>query len=337
MRRTLKIVLAATALTAAGPAAAQAATVTVTGDDGNPVAINPAAPPTIRNMDVQAVTNVTAADGPYYRAQVIGPDGVAASSPGICARPATLNSTTSFADYRGNGTYRVVVRRYTDSACNTPTGAPAEFPYTIGAGVAIGQPQGWLLSRQPNSVSPNTHSFGFNQNPGATLYEVRYARGGVIGPDGAISGPSAEGFVDRTTGTVPIRFDAPGRWVIVARAKTDDFFTPWSAPVTVQVKGPFDLQTITFPDSRGPSYSLRGVVREKAAAGRRVRVAIARGRKGGKFRTLGRPKIRRNGTFALRFRVQRTGRYRMRYTFRGSNLVAGARIVQSVRIRRRLI
>jgi hypothetical protein len=337
LRRTLKIALAATTLTAAGPAVAQAATVTVTGDDGNPVAINPAAPPTIRNMDVQTVTNLAPADGPYYQVQVIGPDGVAASSLGGCYRPTVINSATSYADYRGNGTYRVVLQRYSNPGCTTPAGAPTEFPYTIAAGVALGQPQSWVLSRQPNSISTNTHALPFNQNPGASLYEVRYARGGVIGPDGAISGPSGEGFVDRTTGTVPMRFDAPGTWVVVARAKTDDFFTPWSAPVTVQVKAPFDLQTVTFPDSRGPTYKLRGIVREKAAAGRRVTVAIARGRKGGKFRRLGRAKIRRNGTFAMRFRVRRTGRYRLRYTFRGSALMSGGAIVQSVQIRRRLI
>jgi hypothetical protein len=337
LRRTLKIALAATALGAVAPAGAQAATTTVTGDDGNPVAIDPAAPPTIRNMNVQAVTTLTAADGPQrYRAQVLGPDNVPASTQSPCLNPSITNSWTNFADYRGNGTYRVVLQRYTDAACNT-AGAAVQFPYTIAAGVAVGQPQNWLPTRQPNSFTLNTHQFAFTGNPGATLYEIRYARGGVIGPDGAISGPSQSGFVDSTTGTIPLRFDAPGSWVIVARAKTDDFFTPWSTPVTVQTKGPFDLQTVTFPDSRGPRYSLRGIVREKAAAGRRVSVAIARGRRGGKFRRLGRPKIRRNGTFALRFRVARTGRYRLRYTFKGSAQVGRGTIVQGIQIRRRLI
>jgi hypothetical protein len=337
LRRTLKIALAATALGIVAPAGAQAATATVTGDDGNPVAIDPSAPPTIRNMNVQTVTTVTPSDGPYYRTQVFGPDGVAASSLGICARPTALVSSTNFADYRGNGTYRLYMQRYSDSACTTATGAPAAFPYNIAAGVAVAQPQNWLLTRQQNTFSLNTHQFAFSGNPGASLYEVRYARGGVIGADGAISGPSASGFVDTTTGTVPLRFDAPGSWVIVARAKTDDYYTPWSAPVTVQTKSPFDLQTVTFPDSRGPTYSLRGTIREKAAAGRRVTVSIARGRKGGKFRRLGRAKVRRNGTFALRFRVRRTGRYRLRYTFKGSNLVAGGRVTQGIQIRRRLL
>jgi hypothetical protein len=328
--------VAAFAVAAAMPAAAEAATVAVTGDDGNPVAINPAAPPTIRNMDVQSTTTVTAADGPRYRTQVIGPDGVPASTPSSCQNPTIINSSRNFVDYRGNGTYRVVVQSFSNSTCTTLT-RTVNFPYTVSASVAMGQPQNWLLSRQPNQFGTNEHQFPFNQNPGATLYEVRYARGGVIGPDGAISGPSSEGFVDRTTSTVPLRFDAPGDWVMVARAKTDDFFTPWSAPVSVRVKGPFDLQGVTFPDSRGPRYRLKGTVRESAAAGTRVRIAIARGRKGGKFRSIGRPKIRRNGTFVLKFTVRRTGRYRLRYVHRDSALVAGGTIVQGIRIRRRLI
>jgi hypothetical protein len=336
VRRMLRTVAAAVAFVAVAPAAAQAATVAVTGDDGNPVAINPAAPPTIRNMDVQATTTVTAADGTRYQTQVIGPDGVPASTASGCLNPAITNSWKNFADYRGNGTYTVVVQSFSNTTC-TALARTTNFPYTISAGVAIAQPQNWLLTRQPNELATNEHRFQFNQNPGAITYEVRYARGGVIGPDGAISGPSQEAFVDRATGTVPIRFDTPGDWVMVARAKTDDFFTPWSAPVHVQVKAPFDFQQVVFPDSRGPRYSLKGILREKAAAGTRVRIAIARGRKGGRFKSLGRPKVRRNGTFRLRFTVRRVGRYRLRYTYRGSSLVAGGTIVQGIRIRRRLI
>jgi hypothetical protein len=337
LRRTLKIGAATVAIAAVAPAGAEAAVVTVTGDDGNPVTINPAAPPAIRNMDVNAVVTVTSADGPRYRTQVLGPDGVPVSTPSPCLAVSSTTSWTNYTDYRGNGVYRVIVQKFSDSACARLTGT-AEHPYTISAGVAIGQPQNWLLAREPNSVSPIQHEFEFAQNPGATIYEVRYARGGAIGPDGAISGPSQEGFVDRTTSRVPLRFDRPGDWVIVSRAKSGDYFTPWSAPVRVRVKGPFDLQSVTFPDRRGPRYSLRGVVRERAAAGRRVTVAIARGRKGGKFRRLGKAKIRRNGKFALRFTVRRTGRYRLRYRFPGSGLVAKGSVLQrGIRISRRLI
>ncbi|MGH2947812.1 MAG: hypothetical protein ACRDPC_16425 [Solirubrobacteraceae bacterium] len=336
MTRTLRTAALATALAAAMPAAAQAATVTVTGDDGNPVAIDPAAPPTIRNMDVQAVTTVTSGDGPRYRTQMFGPDNAPASTLSPCLSTSATTSWRNFADYRGNGGYRVVVQRFRDGGCTDLT-RTLEYGYAIAAGVGIAQPQNWLLTRQPNSVIANEHRFAIALNPGAASYEVRYARGGVIGPDGAISGPSEQGFVDTGTGTVPLRFDAPGDWVIVARAKTDDYFTPWSTAVSVRVKGPFDLERVTFPDQRGPRYRLKGFVNERAAAGRRVIVALARGRKGGKFRRLGRARVRRNGTFALRFKVRRTGRYRLRYRFRGSALVARGTIVQGIRIRRRLL
>ena len=336
MRRTLKIALATAALTAGAPVAAQAATVTVTGDDGNPLAVNPAAPPTIRNMDVQTVASVVPADGAYYKTQVIGPDNVAASTQSPCLRTSITNNWRNYVDYRGNGGYRVVVQTYSNATCTSVT-RTLTFAYGVAGSVAIAQPQNFVLSRQANSFSLNSHNLAFALNPGATTYEVRYARNGVLAPDGSISGPSQEGFVDRTTGTVPLRFDAPGSWVIVARAKTDDFFTPWSPAVRIQVKGPFDLETIRFPDSRGPSYRLTGTVRERAAAGRRVTVALAKGRRGGKFRRIGRAKVRRNGTFSLRFRARQTGRYRLRYTFKGSGVVSRGTIVQGIVIRRRLL
>jgi hypothetical protein len=327
--------VAATALVAAMPAAAQAATVTVTGDDGNPLPINPAAPPTIRNMDVQAIVTPVAGEPRYYRTVVLGPDGAPASTPSSCLDRTIIRSRTNYVDYRGNGAYRIIVYRSNSSTC---AGASAvAYPYAVSAGVAIAQPPSWLLSRRPNDFAQIEHQFAFALNPGTSIYEVRYARGGVIAPDGSISGASQQGFVDTTTGRLPLRFDAPGDWVIVARAQRGSYYTPWSPAVRVRVKAPFDLQSVVFPDSRGPRYSLKGTVREKAAAGRRVRISLARGRKGGKFRTLGRAKIRANGTFRLRFRVRRVGRYRIRYTVKGSSLIAGGRVTQQIRIRRRLL
>lgn len=328
------VVTAAVAVFAV-PAAAQAATVTVTGDDGNPLAINPAAPPTIRNMSVQVGVAPAANERRYYRFRVVGPDQVPVSIATSCLDRTITPSRQTPVDYRGNGTYTIVLEQSTSNTCAAPL--VTNVPYMVSAGVAIGQPQSWLLSRQPNDFTTIQHQFPFTGTPGTSVYEVRYARGGEIAADGSISGTSRAGFVDTTTGTVPLRFDAPGDWVIVARAQRGAFFTPWSPAVRVRVKGPFDLQTVTFPDSRGPSYRLTGTVRERAAAGKRVRIALARGRKGGKFRNIGRAKIRGNGTFSLKFNVRRVGRYRLRYTFRGSALVARGTIVQGIRIRRRLL
>lgn len=221
-----------------------------------------------------------------------------------------------------------------DSDCNgTATGQ--SFKFTINAGVAVATPPGRALTRAPNAFLTNTHQLGVALNPGASTYEVRYALGGVQGPDGAISGPSAETFVDRTTGLADFRFDKPGRWLIVARAKSGDFYTPWSAPVNVSAIAPFDLDRVTFPDARGPSYKLRGQVRERLARGK-VTIYIARGKKKGKYHKIGKAKINSKGRFTKRFRVSNTGTYRLRYTYKGSGLVAAGRVIEQVRIRRRV-
>jgi len=327
----------ATALaTLALPAAAQAATVTVTGDDGNPLALSPAAPPTIRNVSVQAAATVGPSDAASFRTHVVGPDGAPASTTSSCRDTRYSTNATNFVDYRGNGAYRVVLELFSAANCTRPKPV-ANYPYTVAAGVAIAQPPGPLMMRAANSFSINVHQFGFDANPGTSLFEIRYARNGVIGPDGAISGPSQSGYRDSTTGAAVMRFDRPGEWVAVARAQRGQYFTPWSAPVRVRVIAPFDLTSVTFPDSRGPKYRLKGTVREQAARGRRVTISLAKGRKSGKFRRLGRPKVRRNGTFVLRFKVRKTGRYRLRYVYKGNGSVARGKVVQGIRIRSRRI
>ena len=75
---------------------------------------------------------------------------------------------------------------------------------------------------------------------------------------------------------------------MVARIKSGDYYTPWSAPISFAVKAPFDLSYVGFPDSDGPSYKLRGTLRDPFARGSRVTVYYAKGKKGGRFRKLGR-------------------------------------------------
>jgi hypothetical protein len=205
----------------------------------------------------------------------------------------------------------------------------------INAGVAVTAPPARLLTRAPNSFVTNTHEIGVSLNPGTSIYEVRYALGGVVGPDGAISGPSAEGFLNTTTGLASFRFEKPGAYVIVARAQRNSFFTPWSGAVTVNAIAPFDIERVSFPDARGPRYKLRGQVRERVARGR-VTISWARGRKGGKFHRIGRAKINSKGRFTKKFRLRKTGVYRLRYTYKGSSLVAAGRVTEAIRIRKRI-
>ena len=99
--------------------------------------------------------------------------------------------------------------------------------------------------------------------------------------------------------------------------------------MNVNAIAPFDLERTSFPDSRGPSYKVRGQVRERAARGK-VTVSIARGKKKGKFRKIGKAKINSKGRFTKRFTVHKTGVYRLRYTYKGSSLVAGGRVTEQI-------
>jgi hypothetical protein len=57
---------------------------------------------------------------------------------------------------------------------------------------------------------------------------------------------------------VPLRLTRSGRYVVVARAKgfsnpSGQFFSPWSPPVVIHAKAPFDVAGLTFPDPSGPT------------------------------------------------------------------------------------
>ena len=94
---------------------------------------------------------------------------------------------------------------------------------------------------------------------------------------------------------------------MVARGRNGDYYTPWSAPVTFKLLAPFDMSSVSAIDSRGPSYRLRGTLDEPYAAGGRVTVAIAKGKNGKKFRTLGKAKVNSKGVWTLRFTVRKRG------------------------------
>jgi hypothetical protein len=91
-------------VTAFLPASALAApTVTVTGDDGNPVPLNALEPVTIRNMDVTADVTVPQTDTRYYTSQVLDAAGTPASSLSTCRETRFGPTWKHFTDYRGTG------------------------------------------------------------------------------------------------------------------------------------------------------------------------------------------------------------------------------------------
>ena len=334
MSSKARMAAAAVALAASAVAAAPAtaATVTVTGDDGNPATLAPGVPASIRNMDVDLGVALAPTEK-SYSVTVTGPVAPAAS-------PRTCSSGTVplSVDYQGNGAYAANVTTYTDALCKVGA-KPATYSFTVNASTALTPPGGALLTRLPNSYTTREYQIPIAFNPGALTHEIFMARGGVLAPDGSISGASHQLFASSQTGTVSARFADPGTDLFVARAKgysgaAGQFYSPWSPPVTARVLAPFDLiGNPTLPDNRGPRYTLRGVVREELATGR-IRISVARGKKGGKFRSIGKAKIRR-GVFRKSFRLHRTGRYRVRFSYKGNKAVAGGRVTHRFTIVRR--
>jgi len=315
----------------AAPPLAGAATVTVTGDDGAPRVLGPGAAPSIRNMDPEVAVALGGSER-AYSVTYAGPV-AAAASPRTC----TTSSFGPSLDYQGNGTYTITVTTYTDGSC-TAGARRATYRFVVNAGVPLGAPSGPVLTREPNSPFAIEHQVPVRLNPGALTHDIRYALGGVLAPDGSISGGSERAIADSTTGTAGVRLDEPGTYVMVARAQgftggAGQFFTPWSAPIAIRALAPFDFEigSPSFPDPRGPRYKLRAELRERTARGR-VRIRIARGKRG-KYRSLGRARLRR-GVLKKRFTLHRTGVYRVKFSFKGSATTAPGTIVQKMRIRR---
>jgi hypothetical protein len=323
--------IATLAAALAAPGVAQAATATVTFDDGQPRSL--AAPVTTRVMTptVEVVEDGNRFD---WQVSILGPDGVRVASPSCWS---TLSDDTSRPNYRGNGTYTVVVERFPNgTSCTSGTPSIQRFRYAVAAGVSFQPPPAVLPTRQPGSFSTITHELGFNGNPGNPSYDIYVGKDGVVNPDGTLTTGARSLFLDSTTGRVDVSFDDPGTYVFAARTGASGFFTPWSPQVTVRAMAPFDLSSVSFPDSRGPRYRLKGTVREETASGR-VRIAWARGRRGGRFRSAGSARIRSDSTFTRAFSLRRRGVYRLRFTYRGNSTVSAGTVTQTIRIRRILL
>ena len=253
MRKTMTAMTAAIVAAAAVPAAAPAATVTITGDTGTPVTLTPGAPASLRQMHAE----VNVALGGTERAFALAVAGPVA--PAASPRKCGTSNIPWGVDYQGNGTYTITVTTYTNTTCTTGAQATS-YSVAINAGVALTAPSGPVLTRQPNSVVGNTLQIPVALNPGALTHELRIALGGVPAPDGSISGPSKEVFADAATGTAAVRLDAPGKYLMVGRATgytggAGQFFSPWSAPITIRAFAPFDfIAAPSCVDCRGPRY-----------------------------------------------------------------------------------
>jgi hypothetical protein len=322
------------AVTAAvvAPATAGAVSVSVTGDDGNPIPLG--GPVNIRHMSPQVAVALGA--GENYGFTVTGPNGAQVAVQDSCVK---AGDPPRGVDYVGNGAYTVNLTRFSDINCSTPAGTSA-VAFTITASVSLGQPTTPVLTRKAGSPIPNTITLPIDLNPGALTHEVFAERNVQLNPDGSLSGAPEALFADPTTKTVGVRLDkGPGTYLVVARAKgysgltTPNVFTAWSAPATIHAFAPFDTQKFTWTDTRGPSYRFSAVIRATGATGT-VTVGIRRGSKG-KFRSYGKAKLRKH-RISKRVRLPRTGSYQMRLGYKGNTTVAGGSEVRSFRITRRI-
>lgn len=325
--------LAVTAAAVASQAApASAATVTITGDAGAPVTLAPNAPTTLRQMKPDIGVALAASER-AFSISVAGP-----VAPAATPRRCGTSNIPWRMDYQGNGTYTITVTTYTNTGCTTGAKA-ATYVVNLAPSVAITPPGGKLLTRRPNDFATITYQVPVTVNPGALSTNLYYALGGVAAPDGSISGAAKEAWVDTTTGTAGVRFDQPGSYLMTARGTgytgaAGQFFTPWAAPVGVRAYAPFDFQgTPTFPDARGPRYKIRAQLRERSARGK-VRILMARGK--GKFRSIGKARINKRGVLKKKFTQHRTGRYRVRFVYKGGATVAPGKVTYKIRIKRRL-
>ena len=335
MRASWKLVGAALSVAALviTPSAHAAISMTVTGDDGQPTALNPASPLGLRNVHIVLDAKADAGEGGYWSLQTVDPSGAPASYGHTCYLTTTEDQDPI--SYHGNGIYTAILRFYgnNDSSC-AGTAREVRYAWSVNAFVQLGQPAAAELTRQPGSFADNTHLLAIAGNPGASGYEIRYAKNATIAPDGSIAGTSQTGYLDETTGKAKLSlFDGPGVYTVVARGYYGENYTAWSVPVTLRLVAPFDFSTHDIPDSIGPSYKVRATLGEKTATGK-VTIAIAPGKKGKHFRRLGTAKISSKHTISLRFTIRKRGWYTIRYHYAGSATTVGGSIYQVVHIKR---
>jgi hypothetical protein len=319
---------AAAIVGAFAPAGASAAvSATVTGDDGNAVPLTGAL--NIRNMNPQVSFGALTTD--RWSATITGPGGAQVASPVSCGMGPFPNKPV---EYVGNGTYTVTVTTY-GATCSAVAGTQA-LPFNITASTAITSPPTPQLTRQPGSFVTNTIPLPIDLNPGALATDAFVAVNVAANPDGSLPGTPTPLFPDSTTRTVGVPLDkGPGTYVIAARAKgftgsNGQFFSPWATPAAIRAFGPFDLKSFRWTDSRGPSYRFHATIMETSATGK-VNIAIGRGKKG-KYKSFGTAKIRKHA-FSKRFRLT-TGKWRIRFKYKGNSTVAGGFEVRTFQITR---
>jgi len=237
--------------------------------------------------------------------------------------------------FEGNGTYTVKVSVGGDD-CLT-AGESGAGSFSVGAQAApvlFGTPFSFRATAPPGNPFVGVRAAA----PPGGYSDIRCARDATVQADGSVTGANAfpsEGFVHPE---VPeFVFPRPGSWSCVARgtadARTDDldstfFTTPWSAPITFDVRSDFRRRVgvISRPRSKRPRLTFKAEWPDVAAGGRAsVTLFRVAGCKGKAF------KLRRAGTFRGRFGAKRmritvkrpkaVGYYLGRFAFSGTRFL----------------
>jgi hypothetical protein len=311
------------------PATAHAATATISNAEGADVPLG--SPTTVDTM--APVLKVTFADSEKrYAVKVTGPAGTDAVTPVSCR---AVNGPGEFdINYQGNGNYTVAITTSASADDLGCTGGQTNtVQFAIAATASATPPKGLILTRRPAETDLIPHPFKLSASAGADIIEIQYARGVQPQEDGSLPGTVSSTSVRASAGSTSLSFDKPGTWTVVARPRLGDAVGPWSEPLSVDVKAPFDLVAApTFKDGRGPKYVLKGDVVESLPKGAKIKTLIAPGRKGGKFAPLKTIKTKRNGHFTLKFTLDKPGRYRIRYRFKGNERIAAGRVTQTIKV-----
>ena len=190
----------AAALVVAGlfaPASANAAvSATITGDDGQPVPMTVGAPPTLRNMNISVAPALAQGDAVSWRYVVTDATGTAITSDLCWSSPTPKDRQRAVPRQHD-------VRPHGDAVQRRQLRGGAEGRSHRVHLERRGERRDRSARRPAADASPqarstaNIHLLDFAGNPGTSTYEIQYAKGGVIGPDGAISGPSTSTYLDR--------------------------------------------------------------------------------------------------------------------------------------------
>lgn len=331
--RTVAVaVCAATALLL--PAAAGAATVTVTNDAGQSAPLTEGSPLQIRHM-APAVTPAFSASEKRYSLAVTGPDGKSASLDPVCV--SVDGAGPQDIVYAGNGAYAVKLVTYANADDIYCEGAATtqSFTVVIAASVTLTGPASPLLYREPGGGAKDL-PFTYDINPGAGSYGLVWAYNAQFGAGGAIVGDyPKDGYAERSSGVIDgafddIRFPHAGNVSVVAAATAGHGTSPYSAPVALKLMGPFDWsESPGFTGGRGRTHVIGAQVFEPGVVGSKVSVLLAK--RSGKFKPFVSKTI--SSTRKLSFKVKKPrGKYRLKYVFAGADLVAPGAWTQRLKI-----